>query len=97
MTNEMKLLTALCDALGFEVEKTDNILRIYDHESYGDNGELKENAMPVRQVNDVEYKLTKKPVKISSNGSRRCVICNMESTILLTDFCDNLLCGGRLK
>ena len=66
MTNEMKLLTALCDALGFEVEKTCVNQEALDrHTSQLERllaMPLQEHAiyMPASVAPTYEYKLTKR-------------------------------------
>ena len=43
---------------------------------------------------NIDYKVTKSK---ANTKSRHCVICNKESTIPHSDFCDILGCSGRLK
>lgn len=68
MTNEMKLLMALCDALGFEVEV------IYKHSLDGVNlDDNKPYHLEANRINDVvidiNYKLTKKSASVPFNSS----------------------------
>ncbi|MEH6451183.1 MAG: hypothetical protein V7765_21135, partial [Oleispira sp.] len=64
MTNEMKLLTALCDALGFEVEKVEDIKHLYNRKDCFPSGEPKIGAMPSSIINITDYKLTKKRAEV---------------------------------
>ena len=59
MTNEMKLLMAMCDAMGFEVEEIDTSRKMYKSDDMMDWGTPKLNANPII-LPSTDYKLTKK-------------------------------------
>lgn len=60
MTNEMKLLRAFIEASGYEIESNNTTERLYRNEDISITGDVKENAIPERIFNNVEYKVTKK-------------------------------------
>jgi hypothetical protein len=60
MTNEMKLLMALCDALGFEVDTVEDIKHLYKREDCLLTGEPMIGVMPSSIINVTDYKLTKR-------------------------------------
>jgi hypothetical protein len=65
MTNEMKLLMALCDALGFEVDTVEDIKHLYKREDCLLTGAPMIGAMPSSIINVTDYKLTKKSSTIA--------------------------------
>jgi hypothetical protein len=65
MTNEMKLLMALCDALGFEVDTVEDIKHLYKREDCLLTGEPMIGVMPSSIINVTDYKLTKKSSTIA--------------------------------
>lgn len=60
MSEEMKLLKALCEAMGFDVEVIEDIKRIYKKEDITTEGEPKKGALPAHIFNNKSYKLTRK-------------------------------------
>ena len=63
MNNIEKKLDALIDALGFDVERVNDVKRIYRCEDLQGNGEPKVNALPNCIIDNSTYKLTKRNSK----------------------------------
>jgi len=59
MNNIEKKLDALIDALGFDVEETDNSIKMYKIEDIDNNGDPYIDANP-DVIKVIDYKLTKK-------------------------------------
>ena len=91
MTYEMKLLRSLIDALGFEIETTEDIKWTYHPDDVDDQtGKPKENATPKSIINTTDYKVTKKHIKPSSY-----IKCNKCGTHLANNSpLDACLCGN---
>ena len=60
MNNTERKLDALIDALGFDVEVTDDAKEMYLPHQVDDDGKVKEGATPAFTHNRTVYKLTKR-------------------------------------
>lgn len=67
MTNEMKLMMALCDALGFDVETIDTSMKFYKPEHIDMNGKPYSNGVPT-VIPSTDYKLTKRKISPAKTG-----------------------------